>query len=153
MRNLLPAVALLLVLTMPIAARAGGPAYVAGSGFNSGAAGTPLTWAGGQISYYTDQGDLSPLLHQLDANSFVAGAFSLWTAVPTAALSAARAGQLDEDVSGANVTRSGAVLSMPADIQPISPSLLPSSMTTMAVSLMPCSAPALPRRRIAPPTP
>ena len=112
--------AVLLVLALPIAVQAGGPLYVAGSGFNSGAAGTPLTWAGGQISYYTDQGDLSPLLRQSDANSFVADVFSRWTSVPTAALTATRAGQLDEDVSGANVTRSGAVLSMPADIQPAS---------------------------------
>ncbi|MBZ5510419.1 MAG: hypothetical protein LAN70_04540 [Acidobacteriia bacterium] len=112
--------AALLALALPIAAHAGGPLYVAGSGFNSGAAGTPLSWSGGQISYYTDQGDLSTLLRQADANTFVAGAFSLWTSVPTAALAATRAGQLDEDVSGANVTRSGGVLSMPADIQPTS---------------------------------
>ena len=112
--------AVLLALALPIAVHAGGPLYVAGSGFNSGTAGTPLTWAGGQISYYTDQGDLSPLLHQADANTFVAAAFALWTSVPTAALAATRAGSLDEDVSGANVTRSGTLLSMPADIQPTS---------------------------------
>ncbi|MFI5111223.1 MAG: IPT/TIG domain-containing protein [Terriglobales bacterium] len=120
MRKRVAAVVVLLALALPIAAHAGGPLYVAGSGFNSGAAGTPLTWAGGQISYYTDQGDLSPLLRQSDANSFVADVFSRWTSVPTAALAAARAGQLDEDVSGANVTRSGTVLSMPADLQPAS---------------------------------
>ncbi len=120
MRNRALTLAVLLALALPIAVHAGGPLYVAGSGFNSGAAGTPLTWAGGQISYYTDQGNLSTLLHQADANTFVAGAFSLWTSVPTAALAATRAGQLDEDVSGANVTRSGALLTMPADIQPAS---------------------------------
>jgi hypothetical protein len=113
-------VVLTLALLLAPAAHAGGPLYVAGSGFNSGTAGTPLTWAGGQISYYTDQGDLSSLLHQSDANSFVADAFSLWTSVSTAAVTATRAGPLDEDVSGANVTRSGSVLGMPADIQPTS---------------------------------
>ena len=77
MRNRVLTLAVLLALALPIAVHAGGPLYVAGSGFNSGAAGTPLTWAGGQISYYTDQGDLSTLLRQADANSFVAAAFSL----------------------------------------------------------------------------
>ena len=98
-------------------ATAGGPLYVAGSGFNAGLAGTPLTWAGGQISYFTDQGDLSSSLPSAAADQFVAEAFSRWTSVATAALSATRAGQLSEDVSGGNVTRSGDVLSMPADIQ------------------------------------
>src|ERR1700704_5182469 len=41
------------------AARAGGPRYIAGiSYFNQGTVGTPLTW--GTVSYYTDQGSLSP---------------------------------------------------------------------------------------------
>jgi hypothetical protein len=83
-------------------------------------AGTPLTWAGGRISHYTDQGDLSSLWKQADANTFVADAFSVWTAVSTAALTAIRAGQLDEDVGGANVRLSGTVLTMPADIRPVS---------------------------------
>jgi hypothetical protein len=35
-------------------ARAGGPRYIAGiSYFNSGTAGTPLTWAEGAVNYYT----------------------------------------------------------------------------------------------------
>ncbi len=101
-------------------ATAGGPLFVAGSGFNAGMAGTPLTWAGGQITYFTDQGDLSPLLPSAMADQFVADAFSRWTSVSTAALSVTRAGQLGEDVSGANVIRSGVVLNMPADIQPSS---------------------------------
>ena len=46
------------------------------------------------------------------ANAFVADAFSRWTSVSTAALTATRAGQLDEDVSGANI------IPLPADIQP-----------------------------------
>jgi hypothetical protein len=118
MRALLSIRLAVFLLLAPILAHAGGLLYVAGTGFNSGLAGQPLTWAGGQISYYTDQGDLSAVLPQSAASQFVADAFSRWTSVSTAALSATRAGQLDEDVSGANVTRAGAVLSMPADIQP-----------------------------------
>jgi hypothetical protein len=109
---------MVLLLVVPIALHAGGPLYVAGTGFNSGLAGQPLTWAGGQISYYTDPGDLSTLLRQSAADAFVSDAFSRWTSVSTAALSATRGGQLDEDVSGANVIRAGTVLAMPADIQP-----------------------------------
>ncbi len=111
-------IVVLLLIALPPALRASGPLFVAGSGFNAGLAGTPVTWAGGQLSYYTDQGDLSGVLKQSAADAFVADAFARWTSVSTAALSAARAGPLDEDVSGANVTRSGTVLSMPADIQP-----------------------------------
>ncbi len=107
-----------LVLALTATMRAGGPLYVAGTGFNSGVAGQPLTWAGGQLSYYTDQGDFSALLNQAAADALVADAFSRWMSVSTAAVTATRAGQLDENVSGANVTRAGTVLSMPADIQP-----------------------------------
>lgn len=101
------------------AAFAGGPAYVAGkSGFNAGLAGTPLRWAGNEIQYYTDQGNLSSLEQQASINALVADAFSRWISLPTVALKATRAGSLDEDVSGANVTGSGSVLTIPADIQP-----------------------------------
>lgn len=104
-------------LALPVFA--GGPRYVAGaSGFNDRLAGTPLNWAGGQISYYTDQGDLSPVLAHDAADALVADAFSRWTSVATAALAAARAGTLEEDVSGANVSRSGDTVTLPPDIQP-----------------------------------
>jgi hypothetical protein len=74
---------------------AGGPLYVGNDG-------VPQTWANGQISYYTDQGDLSSLLPSAQADQFVVDAWSRWTSVPLAALSATRAGQLDEDVTGSN---------------------------------------------------
>ncbi len=110
---------LLAALLVGVAAHASGPAYVAGkTGFNPGLAGTPLRWAGTEIVYYTDQGNLSPLETQSGANALVADAFSRWTGVATAALTATHGGSLDEDVSGANVTVAGAVLTMPADIQP-----------------------------------
>lgn len=107
----------LLMLGMATPAYAGGPAYVAGTSyFNPGLKGKPIGWLDGNIQYYTDQGDLSPILLGADADAFVADAFSHWTAVPTATLSATRAGQLAEDVSGSNVTRSGNVYNLPADV-------------------------------------
>jgi hypothetical protein len=108
-----------LVLLAPRAAHAGGPRYVAGASyFDPAAKGAPLTWAQGTVSYYTDQGDLSPALRNTDANSFVDDAFSHWTSIPTAALTATRAGQLAEDVSGTNVTVNGdGTLNLPTDIR------------------------------------
>ncbi len=107
------------VASLPAAAGAGGPLNVAGvTFFQSGLAGTPITWAGGQVSYYTDQGDLSPILTQPDADALVADAFLRWTTISTAALSATRAGSLDEDVNATNVTRAGGVITIPADIRP-----------------------------------
>jgi len=103
-----------------LGARAGGPKCVAGTSyFDPTMTGQPLIWPQGLITYYTDQGDLSPILPNSSANTFVANAFSLWTSVPTAALAAASGGQLAEDVNGSNVTvNSDGTISMPADIQP-----------------------------------
>lgn len=72
--------------------------------FDPSTTGSPITWAQGNLNYYTDQGDLSTLLPGASADTFVANAFSMWTAVPTAALSATRSGQLAEDVSGSNLS-------------------------------------------------
>ncbi|HVZ61817.1 MAG TPA: hypothetical protein VG892_13610, partial [Terriglobales bacterium] len=69
------------------------------------------------MSYFTDQGDLSPILRQSDANALVAAAFDRWTSIETAALVGVRAGSLDEDVSGANVTQSGQTVVLPPDVQ------------------------------------
>jgi IPT/TIG domain len=108
-----------LLVFLPQPAHAGGPRYVAGvSYFDPGSKGMPLTWAQGDIHYYTDQGDLSPILPGPSADAMVADAFSQWTSIVTAAVSATRAGQLAEDVSGANVIVSGGVITMPADILP-----------------------------------
>jgi hypothetical protein len=119
--GLLGCVALSLVLSViaPQAALAGGPRYVAGvSYFDPSTKGTPLTWSQGVINYYTDQGDLSPILPGANADSFVADAFSRWTSVPTAAVSSTLAGHLAEDVNGTNVTVANGVITMPADILP-----------------------------------
>ncbi len=108
-----------LFLLAPLA-WAGGPRYVAGVNyFNPETAGTPLAWAQGVVNYYTDQGDLSAQMPGPSADAFVAAAFSRWTSIPTAAVSATRAGQLGEDVSGTNVTANAdGSVSLPPDIQP-----------------------------------
>lgn len=113
------AMAALLAVILP-SAQAGGPKYVAGvSYFNPGLAGTPLTWSQGTITYYTDQGDLSPILPGPNADAFVASALSQWTSVPIASVTASRGGQLAEDVSGANVfVNPDGTITMPADILP-----------------------------------
>jgi hypothetical protein len=109
----------LLALTAS-SASAGDPRYVAGSSyFDPSVKGVPLTWAQGQVSYYADQGDLSPILPHAGADALVADSFSRWTSVPTAAVSATLAGQLGEDVNGTNVTLDGTgAIAMPIDIQP-----------------------------------
>ena len=108
------------IVFFALLSRAGGPKYVAGASyFNTNMSGQPLVWPQGVLSYYTDQGELSPILSNAAANAFVADAFSQWTAVPTAALAASNAGQLAEDVNGSNVTvNSNGSISMPSDIQP-----------------------------------
>jgi hypothetical protein len=110
---------LAIVLQLTGIASAGGPAYVAGASyFDPSTTGSPLTWAQGSLSYYTDQGDLSAILPGASADSFVANAFAMWTAIPTAALSATHSGQLIEDVTGANLSVANGILTTPADIAP-----------------------------------
>ena len=113
------ALASAVVLVFTLISRAGSPKCIAGSSyFDPSVTGEPLIWPSGTVIYYTDQGDLSPLLPNASANSFVASAFSQWSSVPTTALSITNGGQLDEDVSGANViVNSNGTISMPADIQ------------------------------------
>ena len=108
-----------IVLLFVLSSRAGGPKHIAGSTyFDPAATGQPLVWPQGLITYYTDQGDLSPILPNASANTFVANAFAQWTSVSTAALAASNAGSLAEDVSGANVIlNADGTVSLPADIQ------------------------------------
>jgi hypothetical protein len=113
------ALAAAIVLCSAIVLRAGGPRYVAGTSFfDASKTGQPLLWPQGVITYYTDQGDLSAILPNASANSFVASTFSVWTSVPTAALAANSGGSLAEDVNGTNVTVNGdGTISMPLDVQ------------------------------------
>ena len=114
---LFPAFALL--LAAPPWVHAGGPHTIAGSSyFDPAVKGVPLTWSQGDITYYTDRGSLSPILPGATADAFVADAFSRWTSISTAALSAVRGGPLAEDVSGANVSASGGVITVPSDVRP-----------------------------------
>ncbi len=111
--------ALTIVVQLTTVANAGGPAYVAGASyFEPSTLGSPLIWAQGTLSYYTDQGDLSAVLPGASADTFVANAFAMWTSIPTAALSATRSGQLAEDVIGANLAVVNGVITTPADIAP-----------------------------------
>ena len=111
--------AFLACLLLSRIAFAGGPAFVAGSSyFNPASKGSPVVWANGVVNYYTDQGTLSPSMASSAADAFVANAFSQWTSIPTAAVSAVRQGQLAEDVSSANVSSVSGQISLPADIQP-----------------------------------
>jgi hypothetical protein len=114
------AAALAIVLFAAVLARAGGPKYVAGSSyFSPSTIGQPITWSLGQVNYYTDQGDLSPILPNAAANALVAGAFSQWSSVSTAALTVTNAGQLAEDVNGSNIAvDSNGTVTAPADITP-----------------------------------
>jgi hypothetical protein len=114
------AVTVAIVFFFVLLSRAENPNYVAGSSyFDSSMTGQPLVWPGGVITYYTDQGDLSPILPNASANIFVANSFSQWTAVPTAALAITSGGQLAEDVNGTNVyVNPNGTITMPADIQP-----------------------------------
>jgi hypothetical protein len=100
-----------------VASRAGGPAFVAGSGYNPGVEGQPMIWANGAVQYFTDQGDLSPILTNAQADTLVAGAFSAWTTISGVALTAAQGGHLAEDVNGSNITVDATgTITAPADI-------------------------------------
>ena len=100
-----------------VASRAGGPAFVAGSGYNPGVEGQPMIWANGVVPYFTDQGDLSPILTNAQADTLVAGAFSAWTSISGVALTASQGGHLAEDVNGSNITVDATgTITAPADI-------------------------------------
>jgi hypothetical protein len=109
-----------LIVFLPQKGNAGGPHFIAGvSYFDAGTKGVPLIWAQGAVSYYTDEGDLSPLLLHAGADAFVADAFSRWTSITTAAVATTLAGQLAEDVNGTNVIANGdGTFTMPTDILP-----------------------------------
>ena len=118
MRPRILAIAALLIC-LATTSRAAGPAFVAGSGYNPGVEGQALTWAGGSVKYFTDQGSLSPILTNAQANVLVAGAFNTWTSLPGVALTATQAGELAEDVNGSNIETNGdGVVTAPADIAP-----------------------------------
>jgi hypothetical protein len=69
------------------------------------------------VQYFTDQGDLSPILPNAQADIFVAAAFSPWTNISSVALTASQGGHLAEDVNGGNIAAAAnGAISAPADI-------------------------------------
>jgi hypothetical protein len=108
----------LLVILVPVAVRAGGPAFVAGAGYNPGVEGQPLLWASASVQYFTDQGDLSPILTNAQADAFVATAITPWTSAPGVGLTVTQAGHLAEDVNGSNIQVTDGVITAPADVTP-----------------------------------
>ncbi len=108
-----------LLFCSAVASRAGGPAFVAGSGYDTGVEGQPLIWANGSVQYFTDQGNLSPILTGAQADALVATAFSTWTSISGVALTASQGGHLAEDVNGSNiVVAANGTITAPADITP-----------------------------------
>ncbi len=103
-------------------ARASGPHWVAGVNyFQPTAKGQPVVWAGGLVSYYLDQGELSSSVSNSQAASLVANAAAVWSGVPTGAVAITQGGSLAEDVSGSNVranTPAGTGAVLPTDAQP-----------------------------------
>src|ERR1039458_6403797 len=100
-----------------VTSRAGGPAFIAGSGYAPGVEGQTLVWANGWVQSFTDQGNLSPILSGAQADAFVATAFSAWTSISGVALTASQGGHLAEDVNGSNiVVAANGTITAPADI-------------------------------------
>jgi hypothetical protein len=118
-RSLFLSLSLAALLLCSAVARAGGPAFVAGSGYNPGVEGNPLIWANGSVQYFTNPGPLSPILTEAQADALVAAAFDTWTTISGVALTASQGGHLAEEVNGSNIEINGeGVVTAPADITP-----------------------------------
>ena len=105
-------------LLLPGTAYAGGPKYVAGvSYFNPAVIGQPISWAGGEVQYFVDQGPLGPVSNT-QAIAMVDAAAAVWSAVPTAAVSLVDRGSLAEDVNGSNVLAENGYFAAPSDVTP-----------------------------------
>lgn len=133
---------------------AGGPAWVAGAGYNRGVEGQSMLWTSATVQYFTDQGDLSPILTNAQADSFVAAAISAWTTAAGVSLTVTQGGHLAEDVNGGDIQGQFGVITAPADITSSPPARRSaSSMTSTAPLPMRCSAQAPELPAIASPTP
>jgi hypothetical protein len=118
LRSRILTVAVFLVCSA-VASRAGGPAFVAGSGYNPGVEGQALIWLNGSVEYFTNPGPLSPILTEAQADALVATAFNTWTSISGVALTATQGGHLAEYVNGSNIETNGeGVVTAPADITP-----------------------------------
>ena len=103
------------VICSAVAAHGGGPAFVAGSGYAPGVKGQALVWANASVQYFTDQGDLSPILPSATADAFIASAFSACTTNSTT-LTSSQGGHLSEDVTGSNIVVVSGAITAPADL-------------------------------------
>ena len=104
-----------LSLTLIPTAFAGGPRWVTGPPYFS-TSGNPVVWYTNQLLYFTDPGDLSVYVDHAAADAIVAAAANTWN-VPTASLTLADGGTLDEHVSGSNVYPGAEGLVFPSDVQ------------------------------------
>jgi hypothetical protein len=117
-RYLAAMIAAAVLLLGCVRAYAGGPRWHAGaSDFSPSVEGQPIVWAGGKINFFLDQGSLSPILNQQQANAIVKAAATVWNAVPTAAMQFTIEGNLSEDVNGTNVTAGANGPTLPSDIR------------------------------------
>lgn len=98
------------------AAWAGGPRWVTGPPYFTGAAGNAVVWYTPQPHYFTDPGDLSASVNHAKADALVAAAAAAWN-VPTAAMAMSYGGALHEHVSGANAYLSSNGPVFPQDVQ------------------------------------
>jgi hypothetical protein len=109
----------IVVLWLSAASRAGGPAFVAGTAFDPAVKGQSVVWGNANLQYFTDQGDLSPMISNSQADAFVAAAFLPWTSISGTVFTASQGGHLAEDVNGSNVTcQQDGTCTVPPDIQP-----------------------------------
>lgn len=102
-------------LTVAATAFAGGPRWVTGPPYFS-TSGNPVVWYTNQLLYFTDPGGLSIYVDHAAADAIVAAAANTWN-VPTASLTLAYGGKLDEHVSASNVYPDAQGLVFPSDVQ------------------------------------
>jgi hypothetical protein len=89
------------LLLSAASALASGPRWVTGPPYFTGPSGVPVVWYTLQPHYFTDPGDLSASVNHAAADAIVAAAAGVWN-VPTAGITIAYGGMLDQHVSAAN---------------------------------------------------
>jgi len=105
----------LFLIAVGCSAGASGPRWVAGSPYFY-VPGWLVYWYSDTVLYFTDPGDLSQYVSHSAADAIVDAAASVWN-VPSARITIARGGALDEDVSSSNVYASTSGIVFPADVQ------------------------------------
>lgn len=103
------------LLSVAQMACAGGPRWVTGTPYFT-TRGTPVVWYTATPQYFTDPGSLSSWVSHDAADAIVAAAAGVWN-LPTAQITLARGGGLDEHVSGANTYIGTGGIVFPADVQ------------------------------------